>query len=124
MAIEVSGEILRLLNILSVRAHGTTQYELTVLEGVSTNVIYKAVMLDLVCAHLPSDEERATYRHNLLDAGRALLSPDENVSKRGDYARHSPDHLPRRRRWGDGPRLRGTGYSYTDRHIHPDVTKA
>ena len=42
--------MLRLLSILSVRAHGATQHELTVLEGVRANLIYKAVMLDLVTA--------------------------------------------------------------------------
>jgi hypothetical protein len=84
MAIEVSGEILRLLNILSVRARGVTQYDLMVLHGVSADQIYKAVMLDLVYAHLPSDEERATYRYYLLDAGRALLSPGERGCPPGD----------------------------------------
>ena len=75
MAIEVSGEILRLLSILSDRTHGATQYELTVLEGASAHVIYKAVMLDLVMARLEQDGELATsYRYYLLDAGRALLS--------------------------------------------------
>jgi hypothetical protein len=77
MAIEVSGEILRLLGILSVRAHGATQHELTVLEGVSASLIYKAVMLDLVMARPEQDGEMATsYRYYLLDAGRALLSPN------------------------------------------------
>jgi len=75
MAIEVSGEILRLLDILSVRAHGATQHELTVLEGVSASVIYKAVILDLVMARPKQDEMPTSYRYYLLDAGRALLSP-------------------------------------------------
>jgi hypothetical protein len=74
MAIEVSGEILRLLSILSVRAHGATQHKLAALEGVSASVIYKAVMLNLVYAQRQSNE---TYRYLLLEAGRALLSPDE-----------------------------------------------
>jgi len=72
MPTEVSGEMLRLLSILSVRAHGATQHELTVLERVSANLIYKAVMLDLVYANLASDEERATYRYYLRAAGRAF----------------------------------------------------
>jgi len=72
------------LSILSVRAHGAAQHELTVLEGVSANLIYKAAMLDLVYAHLQSDEERATYRYYLPDAGRALLSPNENAPLSGD----------------------------------------
>jgi hypothetical protein len=77
MTIQVSSEIIRLLNILSIRAHGSTQYELTVLDGVSSNVIYQAVILDLVYAHVPSDEDRATYRYYLRDDGRALLTPDD-----------------------------------------------
>jgi hypothetical protein len=81
MAAEVSGEILRLLSLLSVRTHGATQHELTNLEGVSASLIYKAVMLDLVQARPEHDGEMATiYRYFLLDAGRALLSPGE----RGD----------------------------------------
>jgi hypothetical protein len=85
MAIEVSGEILRLLSILSDRTHGATQYELTVLEGVSANLIYKAVMLDLVMARPEHDGEMATYYYYyLLDAGRALLSPNESGTPCGD----------------------------------------
>jgi hypothetical protein len=81
MAIEVSGEILRLLSILSDRSDGATQYELAVLEGVSASLIYKAVMLDLVYAQRQGDE---TYRYLLRETGRALLSPDERGSARGD----------------------------------------
>jgi hypothetical protein len=50
MATEMSGELLRLLSTLSVRAHGASQYELAAVEGVSAGVTYKAVMLDLVYA--------------------------------------------------------------------------
>jgi hypothetical protein len=80
MAIEISYELLRLLGILSVRAHGATQYELAVLEGVGSNVTYQAVKFDLVCAHRQSDE---TYRFLILDAGRALLSPNDSGFARG-----------------------------------------
>jgi hypothetical protein len=73
--------ILRLLTILSARAQGATQHELTALEGVSASVIYKAVMLNLVYAQRQSNE---TYRYLLLEAGRALLSPDERGSPSGD----------------------------------------
>jgi hypothetical protein len=70
-----------LLSILSVRAHGASQYELAAVEGVNASVTYKAVMLDLVYAHLLSDEERATYRYYLLERGRALLSsPDDSAA--------------------------------------------
>ena len=75
MAVDVSGELVRLLSILSVRAHGATQHELTRLEGVSASLIYKAVMLDLVRPE-PSGEVARAYRYYLLDAGRDLLSPD------------------------------------------------
>jgi hypothetical protein len=75
MAIEVSGEILRLLGILSARAHGATQCELTTLEGVSAGLIFKAVMLNLVRAR--PEHNGVAYRYYLLDAGRALLSPDQ-----------------------------------------------
>lgn len=84
MAIEVSGEILRLLSILSDRSDGATQYELAVLEGVSASLIYKAVMLDLVYAQRQSDEEAATFRYYLREAGRALLTPDQRGSPRRD----------------------------------------
>jgi hypothetical protein len=85
MAIEVSGELLRLLTILSTRAQGATQYELAVLEGVSSSLIYKAVMLDLVIARPEQDGELpAAYRYYLLDAGRALLSPDDSGTPGGD----------------------------------------
>jgi hypothetical protein len=81
MATEISGELLRLLSILSVRAHGASEYELVAVEGVNASVTYKAVMLDLVYAHLLSDEERATYRYYLLERGRALLSsPDDSAA--------------------------------------------
>ncbi len=74
--VEVSGEILRLLSLLSVRTDGATQHELTKLEGVSASLIYKAVMLDLVQARPEHNGETATaYRYYLLAAGRALLSP-------------------------------------------------
>jgi hypothetical protein len=68
MVIEVSGEILRLLGILSVRAHGATQHELTVLEGVSANLIYKAVTSDLVQARPERRDVATSYRFYLLDA--------------------------------------------------------
>jgi hypothetical protein len=84
MAIEVSGEILRLLSILSDRSDGATQYELTVKHGVSASLIYKAVMFDLVYAERQSHEEAGTFRYYLREAGRALLSPDERGSTRGD----------------------------------------
>ncbi len=45
MAIEVSGELLRLLTILSARAQGATQHELT-----GPSLIYRAVVLNLVYA--------------------------------------------------------------------------
>ena len=84
MAIEVSGEMLRLLSILSVRGRGATQHELMVLRGVSANLIYRAVMLDLVLARPEHNGATATtYRYHLLDAGRALLSPDAGAP-RGD----------------------------------------
>ena len=84
MAIEVSGEILRLLSILSDRSDGATQYELAVLEGVSASLIYKAVMLDLVYAQRQSHEETGTFRYYLREAARALLSHDERGTPRGD----------------------------------------
>jgi hypothetical protein len=84
MATEVSGEALRLLTILSVRPCGATQYELTV-QGVNARLIYRAVMLDLVQARPRHNGEVATsYRFYLLDAGRALLSPDGRGPPRGD----------------------------------------
>ncbi len=83
MAVEVSGELLRLLTLLSVRAHGATQHELTKLEGVSANLIYKAVTLDLVQAWPENNGATATaYRYYLLAAGRALLSPDDGAPSR------------------------------------------
>ena len=84
MAVEVSGELLRLLTLLSVRAHGATQHELTKLEGVRTSLIYKAVTLDLVQARPEHNGATATaYRYYLLDAGRSLLLPDDGAP-RGD----------------------------------------
>lgn len=77
MAIKVSGELLRLLNILSVRAHGATQYELAVREGVSASVIYKAVATDLVYAERQNSEDVDSYRYQLRDAGQALVSLDK-----------------------------------------------
>ena len=78
MAVEVSGELLRLLTLLSVRAHGATQHELTKLEGVSASLIYKAVTLDLVQARPEHNGTTATaYRYHLLNAGRELLSPND-----------------------------------------------
>ncbi len=84
MAVEISGELLRLLSLLSVRVHGATQHELTKLEGVSASLIYKAVTLELVQARPEHNGATATaYRYHLLDAGRALLSPDDGAP-RGD----------------------------------------
>ena len=48
MAVEISGELPRLLSLLSVRVHGATQHKLTKPGGVSASLIYKAVTLDLV----------------------------------------------------------------------------
>ena len=90
MAVEVSAELLRLLNILSVRAHGATQYELTKLEGVSASLIYKAVTLELVQARPEHNGATATaYRYYLLDVGRALLSPDNGAPSRDKSRWHS-----------------------------------
>ena len=83
MGVEVSGELVRLLSLLSVRAHGAIQHELTRLEGVSASLIYKAVTLDLVQARPEHNGATATaYRYHLLDAGRALLSPDDGAPSR------------------------------------------
>jgi hypothetical protein len=83
MAVEISGELLRLLSLLSVRVHGATQHELTKLEGVSASLIYKAVTLELVQARPEHNGATATaYRYHLLDAGRALLSPDDGAPSR------------------------------------------
>ena len=85
MTVEVSGEILRLLSILSDRPHGATQHDLTKLDGVSTSLIYKAVMLDLVRARPEHNGGTATaYRYYLLAAGRALLLPGERGARSGD----------------------------------------
>ena len=70
MAVEVSGELLRLLSLLSVRVHGATQHE-----GVSASLIYKAVTLELVQARPEHNGTTATaYRYHLLDAGRAAVA--------------------------------------------------
>ena len=75
MAVEISGELVQLLSLLSVRVHGATQHELTKLGGVSASLIYKAVTLDLVQARPEHNGATATaYRYHLLDPGRALLS--------------------------------------------------
>jgi hypothetical protein len=62
------------------------------LEGVGAHVIYKAVMLDLVYAHLTSDEERATYRYYLLDAGRSRAGALYGlpIGRKGRISRHPP----------------------------------
>ena len=66
MAVEVSGELVRLLSLLSVRAHGATQHELTIREGVSASLIYKAVTLELVQARPEHNGATATaYRYHL-----------------------------------------------------------
>ena len=80
MAIAVSGELLRLLIILSARPQGATQRELTILAGVKASLIYRAVVLNLVYAK----RQDTAYRYHLLDAGRALLSPDESGTPCGD----------------------------------------
>ena len=74
MAIEVSGELLRLLTILSARPQGATQHELTILAGVKASLIYRAVVLELVYVK----RQGAAYRYHLMDASRALLSPDDD----------------------------------------------
>ena len=74
MATEVSGEVLRLLSILSGRPNGATQHELTVLEGINASLIYKAIVLALVRAHPQSGQGTVVYHYHLMDAGRKLLN--------------------------------------------------
>ena len=78
----VSGEILRLLNILSVRPNGATKRELIDFNGFSAKQIYDAVVLDLVYAHRLSDDE--AYCFCLREAGRALLTSNGRNSPRGE----------------------------------------
>jgi hypothetical protein len=76
MVIEVSAEMIRLLDILAGYPNGTTQREL-IMQDVKSSLIYEAVILSLVRVKQEPAFGQITYRFEILPAGIRLLSVQE-----------------------------------------------
>jgi hypothetical protein len=74
MSIEVSVEMIRLLDILAHCPDGAIHYEL-VAQEVRSSLIYQAVMLGLVYAM--QEPAQTVYRFKILPAGMELLGVQE-----------------------------------------------